>query len=198
MELLGAPSLYANIPILNIKNDIKAEKIKDGTLIYENGGLGKNNTENVKDLEENVAKIKENSEINENNNFEIPSVIELGESTINIDLDSSEKNNTVNNTSEEINSVEDNMDKVNIELNLENKEAAEIQVEDSKNYEENISDLSEDDDDDDVTFDDLLKKAEEEEAHQEEIVNEKKIESSKNKINQKPIRSRKNSRQNKT
>lgn len=37
----GAPSLYANIPILNIKNDVKAEKIKDGTLIYENGELEK-------------------------------------------------------------------------------------------------------------------------------------------------------------
>ena len=28
----GAPSLYANIPIINIKNEAKAEKIKDGTL----------------------------------------------------------------------------------------------------------------------------------------------------------------------
>ena len=37
----GAPSLYANIPILNIKNDVKAEKIKDGTLTYENGELEK-------------------------------------------------------------------------------------------------------------------------------------------------------------
>lgn len=33
--------LYANIPILNIKNDVKAEKIKDGTLTYENGELEK-------------------------------------------------------------------------------------------------------------------------------------------------------------
>ena len=31
----GAPSLYANIPIINIKNEVKAEKIKDGTLTYE-------------------------------------------------------------------------------------------------------------------------------------------------------------------
>lgn len=35
----GAPALYANIPILNIKNDTKAEKINDGTLTYKNGEL---------------------------------------------------------------------------------------------------------------------------------------------------------------
>lgn len=31
----GAPSLYANIPIINIKNEVKAEKIKEGTLVEE-------------------------------------------------------------------------------------------------------------------------------------------------------------------
>ena len=29
MEPIGAPALYANIPIVNIKNDMKAEKIKE-------------------------------------------------------------------------------------------------------------------------------------------------------------------------
>ena len=46
----GAPALYANIPILNIRNDVKAEQIKENTM---------NSTENkeVKDKEE-----KENTE----------------------------------------------------------------------------------------------------------------------------------------
>lgn len=29
MEQIGAPALYANIPIINIKNDMKAEKVKE-------------------------------------------------------------------------------------------------------------------------------------------------------------------------
>lgn len=29
MEPIGAPALYANIPIVNIKNDMKAEKVKE-------------------------------------------------------------------------------------------------------------------------------------------------------------------------
>ena len=61
----GAPSLYANIPIINIKNDMKAEKINDGELKENNE---KSNTEaktevkeenSLKDDKEEKEKIEE-------------------------------------------------------------------------------------------------------------------------------------------
>lgn len=58
----GAPSLYANIPILNIKNDVKAEKIKDGTLTYENGELEKA-TETVSEQVIEVGPIQETANV---------------------------------------------------------------------------------------------------------------------------------------
>ena len=50
----GAPALYANIPILNIRNDVKAEQIKENTM---NSTENKEESKEVKDKEE-----KENTE----------------------------------------------------------------------------------------------------------------------------------------
>lgn len=55
MEQLGAPALYANIPIVNIKNDMKAEKIKE----FE-GVNFKQKLEEVKIEEKKKEKVEEN------------------------------------------------------------------------------------------------------------------------------------------
>ena len=52
----GAPALYANIPIINIKNDMKAEKINDGEL---------QNTENKDEKAENEEEKTKNTETEE-------------------------------------------------------------------------------------------------------------------------------------
>lgn len=174
----GAPSLYANIPILNIKNDVKAEKIKDGTLMYENGELEKapqkepevakeNATDSVIILPEDIS--KENEEQLENfeeTHFveEIPEDVELPEEATNVqeaveteeiveEKTEAEVSETETTTSEEV---------------TESDEELVIEQEDEKEAIEPVVDFSEDpelDDEDgeDITFDDLLKKAEEEE-----------------------------------
>lgn len=55
MEQIGAPALYANIPIINIKNDMKAEKIKEFEGINFNKKL-----EEVKQEEAKKEKVEEN------------------------------------------------------------------------------------------------------------------------------------------
>lgn len=52
----GAPALYANIPIINIKNDMKAEKINDGEL---------QDTENKDEKAENEEEKTKNTETEE-------------------------------------------------------------------------------------------------------------------------------------
>lgn len=207
MELVGAPSLYANIPIINIKNDVKAEKIKDGTLVYENGELEKK-VDNSNQIEKNENTSKEElvniEEKKEESNEENMKVIELGEPKILVE----EKVERLENVKEETAiPTLDILDSEIVDENNQDKDIPEIEelstinVEleiESENLEPVIDFPEEDDDDDDVTFDDLLKKAEEEEAIQNsEIENEKKSNSSKVVINKKPIRSKKNTKQNK-
>lgn len=173
----GAPSLYANIPILNIKNDVKAEKIKDGTLMYENGELEAvvhqpENSDTVSNT------VQENVDIqNEETVVEEPTVIELGaslEETITTEV--LEQNNTEENN-EEITEIDKEAEVENSEKEQEDSEELVIEKEDKENSDEATEDFSEDtelDDEDgeDVTFDDLLKKAEEEEElikNQEEV-----------------------------
>ena len=144
----GAPSLYANIPIINIKNEVKAEKIKDGTLIYENIETGKTEVEEVVsepiELPEKVEDLtaQDVEESSENN-------VEVSDSIEEIDV----------NTSEDI-VPEDNVPKTEVTLE-EVKEIEEVPVEPVLDF---VNDDIDEEDDDDVTFDDLLKKAEEEEA----------------------------------
>lgn len=164
----GAPSLYANIPILNIKNDVKAEKIKDGTLMYENGELEavvhqQENSDTVPDTVQETTDMQ-----NEETVVEESTVIELGasveESMTTEDL---EPNNTEENN-EEITELDKETEVENSEKDQEDSEKLVIEKEVEESSDEAIEDFSEDtelDDEDgeDVTFDDLLKKAEEEE-----------------------------------
>ena len=61
MELSGAPALYANIPITNIKNDILVEKKKETEALKEESTDQKEEAK-----EEIIASDKENTEeINE-------------------------------------------------------------------------------------------------------------------------------------
>lgn len=174
----GAPSLYANIPILNIKNDVKAEKIKDGTLMYENGELEKapqkepevakeKATDTVIILPEEIS--KENEEQLENleeTHFveEIPEDVELPEEAINAQETVVAEELTEKAEAE----VSETETTISEEVVTENDEELVIEPEDEEEAIEPVVDFSEDpelDDEDgeDITFDDLLKKAEEEE-----------------------------------
>ena len=195
----GAPSLYANIPIINIKNEVKAEKIKDGTLIYENGELGKNNSleENSKDN----LDIESNAEHNIENKIKDSEVanievIELGAPQTVVE----EYNQDAN--SEVIEFVEENNTDVIKEENNNGPEEKVFDLEENvavveEESVEPILDFADDeeDDDDDVTFDDLLKKAEEEEEANSSLENNTNETSNSDvSINQKPIRSKKNAK----
>lgn len=145
----GAPSLYANIPIINIKNEVKAEKIKDGTLLYENLESEKTEVEELVlepiELPEKVEDLTsqgvgESSE----NNTEFSEIID--------ELDTKIGNNI---------SVQENLPENEIIIE-EVKEAEQGSVEPVLDFVND--DIDDEEEDDDVTFDDLLKKAEEEEA----------------------------------
>lgn len=148
---MGEPSLYANIPIINIKNDVKAEKIKDGTLVYENGELEKVAVKEEK-KEEVVSEVIELGAPKES----APEVVETSE--VQVEVIESEPIEEENNTIED-SQVEDVQDLI-IEVGEDNNE-------ESENVEP-ILDFADDEEDDDITFDDLLKKAEEEEAIEKE------------------------------
>lgn len=127
----GAPSLYANIPIVNIKNDMMAEKIKDFEGVDFNKEMGiptYNETPN-------------NSEENKEDDEKIPNVIELPESN--------EYKETPENNENDIN------------LNEKNNKETEEQEEVKEVFVEVDDVEDDENDDDDVTFDDLLKAAEE-------------------------------------
>ena len=175
----GAPSLYANIPILNIKNDVKAEKIKDGTLMYENGELEKapqkeletveeKATDSVIILPEEISKENEEQlESIEETQFveEIPEDVELPEEATN-----TQETVTTDEVAEVVEKTEAEVTETTIseEVTTENDEELVIEQEEEEEAIEPVVDFSEDpelDDEDgeDITFDDLLKKAEEEE-----------------------------------
>lgn len=64
----GAPALYANIPILNIKDDIVREKNKEQDVKKEeNNNEGEKIEENEKTKEENEPRNEENTESANNN-----------------------------------------------------------------------------------------------------------------------------------
>ncbi len=134
----GAPSLYANIPIVNIKNDMMAEKIKDFEGVDFNKEMGiPTYNETPNNSEENK---EDNKEENKEENEKIPDVIELPESN--------EYKETAENKENDIKVNENNTE---IEEQEEVKEVF-VEVDDAEDDEN---------DDDDVTFDDLLKAAEE-------------------------------------
>ena len=84
----GAPSLYANIPIVNIKNDMMAEKIKDFEGVDFNKEMGiPTYTENVSKKEEKeletppVIELPENNSVPNSNVSEEPKMEEPKEET---------------------------------------------------------------------------------------------------------------------
>ena len=153
----GAPSLYANIPILNIRNDIKSEVLNQNLVTK---------TDNLNNIDFNDKTVM------------IPIIDDLNESN-NIDKIEKEDNLQVENNEKNVDKKEENSENVN---NDEKQEKIEENAAQKENIEEiNLDEIDEleteefdDEDDDDVTFDDLLKAAEEEEKQKEEEI--KKIE----------------------
>lgn len=129
----GAPALYANIPIMNIKNDMKAEKIKE----FEGVNFSKK-LEEVKKEEEKQEKAEET----------MAEMIEGAEK---------ETDKKAKKTEKKAKKVIKKKD-VKKEEKEENSDAK--AEEDSKT--QNVIESEKEDEDDDVTFDDLLKAAEEE------------------------------------
>ena len=210
----GAPSLYANIPIINIKNDVKAEKIKDGTLVYENGELGKNIVveENVNNSiqKENSFKEFENAEksSDKTNETDGMKVIELGEPKILVEETKVSENIVEENVSSTSDIVESEIsDENNKEKDLDIPQIDDlstITVELDEVEAESLEPIldfpdDEEDDDDDVTFDDLLKRAEEEEAIQNlNCNNEKNMDFSKENNNKKSVKTKKGAKHKKS
>ena len=183
----GAPSLCANIPILNIRNDNKGEKFRK----EQNASITKE-----------VINQEQNDMVNDNNSNDNVEIVNEIEDTIE-ELNNEENSNVVeenieNMLNSDVNDrVEENLETVNKDLNEENSEiidedaelerlekianevlmntSSNIELDNLDNYEEN----EEEDDDDDVTFDDLLKAAEEEEKMQKQVKTTKKSTSSK-------------------
>lgn len=114
----GAPSLYANIPIVNIKNDMMAEKIKDFEGVDFNKEMG-------------IPSYAPDQEEKEKNIVETPSVIELPE------------NNTQKNSSNQ-----ENVQVVNEEIKETNESKEEIEDDDAKEMFEEVDEAYDDDDDD--------------------------------------------------
>ncbi len=133
----GAPALYANIPIMNIKNDMKAEKIKE----FEGVNFSKK-LEEAKKEEEKQEKAEE-------------VITEMIEGENQEPEKKSKKTKTEKKSKKETKKKERDVKKQ--ENSEESSDSQEEKMED-----QHIEDSEKEDDDDDVTFDDLLKAAEEE------------------------------------
>ena len=156
----GAPSLYANIPILNIRNDIKSEVLNQNLVTK---------TDNLNNIDFNDKTVM------------IPIIDDLNESN-SIDKIEKEDNLQVENNDKNVDKKEENSENVNndekqekIEENAAQKENIEEIKNNLEPEEINLDEIDElkteefdDEDDDDVTFDDLLKAAEEEEKQKAE------------------------------
>ena len=128
----GAPSLYANIPIVNIKNDMMAEKIKDFEGVDFNKEMG------IPTYEE---KVESNVEPEETVVAE-PAVIELPETVTNVEenIDNNEDNKEqeeeeVKELFEEVDEDDDDDDDVTFDDLLKAAEEAEKLAEESSEAE---------------------------------------------------------------
>lgn len=160
----GAPSLYANIPILNIRNDIKNEVLSQASNAQKTDNL--NNIDfNDKTVMIPIIEDKKEEEISENKEEskeeeKVEESKEIVETENESDFEKTEEEsieteNTENNSENAENKPEEGKNETE-EINLENS-IDELESEDF-----------DDEDDDDVTFDDLLKAAEEEEKKEAE------------------------------
>ena len=146
----GAPALYANIPIINIKNDMKADKIKE----FDGVNFNKENSQILKE-ENNKEQKSKNEKINEINKESIQEKNDVPEKRSETKKDLHEEfKETKNNASND-------SDKRN---KIENKKTENQNID--VNNEEKFDEDDEEEDDDDVTFDDLLKAAEEDDKKQ--------------------------------
>lgn len=170
----GAPLLYANIPIVNIKNEAKGEKNRE-LLKNENKEViptehEKIEEKNIEDTRANLIDEKILKELNgENTSTEINAETEstLAQENLENIENSKESDSTEEPKKEEKGETPEEVKKIVISTEYDmNEELL-----------KNIDELDfDDDDDDDVTFDDLLKAAEEadlEETKKEEAKEEK-------------------------
>ncbi len=160
----GAPSLYANIPILNIRNDIKGEVLSQNSNLVSKETNKENNLNDV-DFSDRTVIIptiqeEENAKKEESNE---------NISSDSIDTNISKEEKSDNKIEKENIEITKEQEDVNIESKVEEKndETIKDDIKDISKQLEEIED-EEDDDDDDVTFDDLLKAAEEEEKREAE------------------------------
>jgi cell division topological specificity factor len=186
---LGAPLLHANIPILNIRNDVKGEYLKENSQnvipspIEDDDAVGKTQViqlikEVPEETEEGINaetilqdKALENTEVEEDSNkFENDVIIEKIDNTeiFTEDLEKEENSEVTQkiDLEEKIESSKINAENEAEDLNTSKEPAEEKHItigEDGNVKVEDIDSILDDYDDDDITFDDLLKAAEEEE-----------------------------------
>lgn len=129
----GAPALYANIPIMNIKNDMKAEKIKEfeGVNFSQKLEEAKKEEEKQEKAEETMAEMIEGAEK---------------------EADKKTKKTKTGKKTKKVTKKKD-VKKEEKEENSEVEEEPKTQ---------DVAESEKEEEDDDVTFDDLLKAAEEE------------------------------------
>lgn len=147
----GAPALYANIPIINIKNEVKAETIKD-----------KENAEEVNN--ENVVETT-NAEPQEKNKEEVVEIEKVVDDVV--------KEETTQEIKEEIKSEEVLEEIVEENKQEEKDEKIENNEEKTLENEEEIDDVP--------TFDELLKQSKEDEKKEETTKEKKPKKNSKKK-----------------
>lgn len=128
----GAPSLYANIPIVNIKNDMMAEKIKDFEGVDFNKEIG-------------IPTYEEKVESQENTAVAEPVVIELPETVTNVEenINNNEENKEqeeeeVKELFEEVDEDDDDDDDVTFDDLLKAAEEAEKLAEESTEASEKV------------------------------------------------------------
>lgn len=161
---IGAPLLHANIPILNVRNDLK------GTYMNESS------SEKIEGQQEIFVEENNNieQEIEEEKNEALENIPELEEIEEAIEVENIENSNVDEKelVTEEVVEAEKETDtevEGEIEFEAETEKETKVEMQEQAKtiepLEENIptNDIEEDDEDDDVTFDDLLKAAEEEE-----------------------------------
>lgn len=125
----GAPALYANIPIINIKNDMKAEKIKEFEGVNFNKKL-----EEVKKEEEKKEKVEET----------ISEMIDSGETKKSEKVEDKKKNNKK--TKEENSKKEDNKnDSKSNNTDRENEEISEEDDDDDVTFDDLLKAAEEED-----------------------------------------------------
>lgn len=128
----GAPSLYANIPIVNIKNDMMAEKIKDFEGVDFNKEMG------IPTYEEKVES-QENTAVAEPVVIELPETVTNVEENINNNEDNKEQEEEeVKELFEEVDEDDDDDDDVTFDDLLKAAEEAEKLAEESTEASEKV------------------------------------------------------------